>query len=72
MTRKSRRELRREITDLGEREDAPAPVIAFELEDGTHVDADGEPIDRLGEVVFSLPADVWSRWTDPPAPLKNP
>ena len=72
MPRKSKRELRREITALGERQTDPAPVVAFELEDGTYVGEDGEPIDRPGEVVFALPADVWSRWTDPPAPVENP
>ncbi|WP_058828116.1 hypothetical protein [Haloferax sp. Q22] len=72
MTRKSKRELERAVEALGDDSDTePSAIVAFELEDGTYVDEDGDPIDRPGEVVFTLPDDVWSRWTDPPVSVQN-
>jgi len=45
MTRKSRRELEREVNDLSDAEDAgEGLLIVYEQDDGTYQDSDGEPV----------------------------
>lgn len=58
MTRKSRREVEREVTDLrdGRARDGSGIIIGYEREDGTLADGDGDPIpesdlDRAGVVI---------------------
>jgi len=45
MTRKSRREIEREVNDLSDDEDAGDGIlIVYEQDDGTFQDSDGEPV----------------------------
>lgn len=45
MTRKSRRELEREVSDLSDHDrDAGGVLIVYERNDGTLRDSDGEPV----------------------------
>jgi len=68
MTRKSKREIEREVSNLSDREAAGRDeiVIACEHDDGTLTDPDGEPLpDRWREnagVVLNLSWDVARTW----------
>jgi hypothetical protein len=45
MTRKSKRELEREVSDLSDDEQAGEGIlIVYEQDDGTYQDSDGEPV----------------------------
>jgi hypothetical protein len=71
MTRKSRRELEREVNDLAERAGGGAGgiLILCEHEDGTVTDPSGDPVteseyENAGVVIEYLSWDVVQTWPD--------
>jgi hypothetical protein len=67
MTRKSKREIERWITDLHDRGRTASPVVGFEVEDAPPVDADGESLAGAEGSVVIIPKRVWGRWRVLPA-----
>lgn len=69
MPRKSKRGIQRAVNDLEEHGGEDPPIVALELEDGTYVGKDGEPIHQPSEVSFGLPYEIWSEWREEHRPL---
>lgn len=68
MTRKSKRQIERDVTDLKDREgpDDP-PFAAVELADGSYVTTDGEPLAGPHEATgWVVPYELWNQWEETP------
>lgn len=66
MTRKSRREIEREVNDLADRAgdgDGWGPIAA-EHDDGTLTDTDGNPLSADADPVLIVSWDVARTWPD--------
>lgn len=61
MTRRSKRELIREIESLHSSEPR-TDFGAIELKNGEYVNSDGDPITDWGNVVFAIPYSLWREW----------
>ena len=57
----SRRDLKRDVERLKSQEDH-FTTAAFQLEDGTYVDKDGNPISDWSPVIFVIPPELWQSW----------
>jgi len=63
MTRKSKREIEREVSNLSDREHAGGwGPIACEHDDGTLTDPDGEPLPEDADPVLTVSWDVARTW----------
>jgi hypothetical protein len=64
VTRKSRREVEREVRDLSDRaDDGRTPKAAVEITPGEYVTPAGDPVD-WDEVIFKIPNELWCRWKE--------
>jgi len=61
MTRRSKRELTREIESLDPSEDR-TDGAAIELKNGEYVNSDGDPITDWENVVFAIPYALWNEY----------
>jgi len=62
MTRKSRREIEREVQDLSDRDGHAWGPIACEHDDGTLTDRDGEPLPEDADPVLTVSWRVAQTW----------
>ena len=63
MTRKSKREIEREVSNLSDRENADGwGSIACEHDDGAVTDPDGEPLPEDADPVLTVSRDVARTW----------
>lgn len=64
MSRKSKREIEREVRDLAaERTDERPSTAAVEIAPGEYVTPSGDPVD-WDEVIFKIPHDLLCRWKE--------
>jgi hypothetical protein len=65
MTRKSRREIEREVRDLSDRrgDDEEWFTVACEHDDGTLTDPDGDPLPEDADPVLIIPWHVARTWS---------
>jgi hypothetical protein len=61
MTRRSKRELTREVESLHSSEHR-TNFGAIELKNGEYVNFDGDPITDWENVVFAIPYALWREW----------